>query len=109
MNCLYCGDKTSLKNGDIEGHIGMTEIAFCIDCYPIVAGMDIYQGKHSGQAQYHDRRGNVVGHGESGELNPGDVRPQGFAENIKYYEENPELAEPYYLYRTRGGKHDPYK
>ena len=38
MNCLYCSDKTNLKNGDIEGHIGMTEIAFCIDCYPLVAG-----------------------------------------------------------------------
>ena len=38
MNCIYCGDKTYLKNGDIEGHIGMTEIAFCIDCYPLVAG-----------------------------------------------------------------------
>ena len=38
MNCNYCGDKTSLKNGDIEGYIGMTEIAFCIDCYRLVSG-----------------------------------------------------------------------
>ena len=37
MTCLYCGDKPFLKNGDIEGYIGITDIAFCIDCYPLIA------------------------------------------------------------------------
>ncbi len=42
MNCIYCGDNTDLKNGDIEGRIGMTEIAFCTDCYPLVSGWIFY-------------------------------------------------------------------
>tara|TARA_R100000655_G_scaffold15189_9_gene33839 strand:- start:1101 stop:1256 length:156 start_codon:yes stop_codon:yes gene_type:complete len=36
MNCIYCGQETDLENGDVEGYIGSLEIAFCIDCYPVV-------------------------------------------------------------------------
>ena len=40
--CLYCGKKTKISNGDVVGYIGITEISFCKDCYISIRGFIKY-------------------------------------------------------------------
>ena len=38
-NCIMCDNECDVENGDIVGSIGITQVAFCIDCYSGIRSM----------------------------------------------------------------------